>query len=316
MDTKKISVVVPVKNGMDTLERFIDGIKKQTLFDALELIIVDSGSNDGSVNYLSALPFVKLVSIDPKTFNHGATRNLAVTHCNGDFILMTVQDAWTTDAKLLERMVNHFKDDETVGVCGYQVVPKIKGYNPHQWFRPQNVPKPKVVQFKDGAFNNLSPKEKYENCGWDNVIAMYRASTLKKIPFAATSFAEDMLWAKEVLGKGYKIVYDHRNRVNHYHHRFPDYIYKRIFIELYSIYKHFGYKMDMSVTNNMYIKILIRNIKWKLKPYWFFFNVRALKARQRANTIFTEALQYGDKHLDKVYAEVCGTIPQGKTIKN
>ncbi|WP_047551009.1 glycosyltransferase family 2 protein [Psychroserpens sp. Hel_I_66] len=311
----KISIVVPVKNGIDTLERLIKGVEIQSLFNITEVVIIDSGSTDGSIDYVSKFPFVNVVAIDPKTFNHGATRNLAVKHCKGEFVLMTVQDAWTTDKRLLERMVSHFDDKEVMGVCGHQVVPHIKEFNPHQWYRPQNEAIPKFVQFEKGEFDNLSPKEQFSFCGWDDVISMYRKSALIEIPFLKTDFAEDLLWAKHTLRAGHKIVYDRRNMVNHYHHYFPEYVYKRIFVEKYAIYKHFGYHLDASVPLYKYFNLLLSNLKWKMNPYWFFFNFRALRARNEANHLFDVSLAKGDAYLDKMYQEVCGVIPQGRINK-
>lgn len=312
MTSKKISVVVPVKNGIATLERFIKGIQLQTLFGQLEVIIIDSDSTDGSVAYLQQFDFVKVISIDPNTFNHGATRNLGAQYCQGEFILMTVQDAWTTDPQLLERMHAHFKDAEVMGVCGQQVVPHIKELNPHKWFRPVSQPKPKTVNFKDGRFSNLSPKEQFSYCGWDNVIAMYRKSALIEMPFVTTDFAEDLIWSKQALSKKHKLVYDRRNKVNHYHHAYPTYVFKRIFIELYAIHKYFNYQPDKSVTQLEYLKVILRNFKWGLHPKWIGFNLSALKAQNKANTKFHKALHKGDLHLDEIYKKVCGKIPQGR----
>ena len=312
MATKKISIVVPVKNGIETLERFIKGVQLQTCFKDTEVVIIDSGSTDGSVAYLSQFDFVKLIAIDPKTFNHGSTRNLAVTYCKGEFVLMTVQDAWTTDPLLIERMLSHFKDIEVMGVCGHQIVPHMKGMNPHKWFRPQNEPLPKAIQFKNGAFHHLSPKEQFGYCGWDNVIAMYRKSALIAMPFITTDFAEDLIWAKQALSAQHKLVYDHRNRVNHYHHAYPDYVYKRIFIESYAIYKHFNYERHVKVPIAIYVKMLFRNIKWGLSPYWMVFNFRALRAQDKADDLFHKALNKGETYLDKTYKAVCGSIPQGQ----
>lgn len=312
----KISIVIPVRNGMDTLHKTITGIQNQSIFSNCEVIVIDSGSTDGTVEFLSQFPFVKVIPIDPKTFNHGATRNLAIDYCNGEFIFMTVQDAWIIDREMLSRMVGNFEDPEVMGVCGNQIVPREKGTNPHQWSRPQTIPQPKSVQFKIGDFLNLSPKEQFSYCGWDNVVSMYRASGLKDLPFITTQFAEDLAWAKSALIAGHKIVYDPRCKVNHYHHSYPDYVFKRFFIVLYSVYRHFGYPIDLSVPKSTYYKVLVRNVKWKLHPSWILFNIKALLARDKANALFKKSLQNGENELESTFKKVCGEIPQGKINKN
>ena len=76
-----VSVVIPVKNGIDTLASCLDGIFGQTLRDKLEVIIIDSGSTDGTLDLLKKYP-VRVYNLPPKEFNHGETRNLGVALCN------------------------------------------------------------------------------------------------------------------------------------------------------------------------------------------------------------------------------------------
>src|SRR5689334_1039468 len=93
-----ISVVVPVKDGAPWLDSCIKGIMQQTLFAKTEIIAIDSGSTDGSLDILKKYP-VKVVSIKPAEFNHGLTRNYALQFCKGTYVVMTVQDATATDDK-------------------------------------------------------------------------------------------------------------------------------------------------------------------------------------------------------------------------
>ena len=310
-----ISIIIPVKNGDTTIDKCIDGWLSQTLFYKTEIIVIDSGSSDDTLSKLESRP-VKIVEIPPNEFNHAATRNLGVSHAKGDFILFTVQDAWTKDNQLLERMHSHFVDPEVVGVCGQQVVPHEKGMNPHGWFRPLSEAGFRSVQIAEGAFDKLSPLEKYDACSWDNVISMYRKKALEAIPFQKSDFAEDLMWAKDALQRGYKLVYDQRNKVFHYHHAVSDFVFKRTFIELYSIYNIFGYQKKLNVPALLYLKIVYRNIKWNIHPKWILFNMRAKMARHRAYKTFATALQGGEDVLRQKYLRICGQIPQGRSYND
>ena len=224
-----ISVVIPVKNGEETIKKCLDGLLLQTLSDKLEIIIVDSGSKDSTLEILNNYP-IRLIQIDPGSFNHGGTRNLGVREAKGDLIFMTVQDAWTDDIRFLEKMAVHFLDNEVVGVCGQQIVPHLKPNNPHEWFRPISDPEIREFQFKNiKEFENIPPDEKRWICGWDDVVAMYRASTIKnELPFSHIEFGEDLDWAQRALKTGRKIVYDTHAKVNHYHHLNGQQAYNRI----------------------------------------------------------------------------------------
>src|SRR5690606_29901992 len=244
-----------------------------TLFSRCEVVVVDSGSTDGSVGFLSQFPFVRVIPIDPKSFNHGATRNLAVQHTKGNYVVMTVQDAMPSDEIWLDRMLRHFEDTSVAGVCGQQIVPHHSDKNPHEWFRPQSDPIIRAVQFKSKAdFDSLSPLEKRLACGWDDVNAMYRKNVLEEIPFEPVAFGEDMLWAKAALQQGHKLIYDYSVRVNHYHYQSPDYTFRRVLITNVFIYKCFGLVRNSIYSLKDYALVVYRNFKWRLHPKWIIHN--------------------------------------------
>jgi rhamnosyltransferase len=307
----KISIIIPVKNGMDTLPKAIEGIQKQTLFSECELVVVDSGSTDGSVSFLEQFPFVRVIPIDPKSFNHGATRNLGVQNAEGEFIAMTVQDAVPSDAFWLENMLRHFKDFEVAGVCGQQIVPHDADKNPHEWFRPQSNPIIKIVQFKKKVdFEGLTPKEKRTACGWDDVNAMYRKSVLEQLPFETVAFGEDMLWAKAALERGHKLIYDYAVRVNHYHYQFPEYTYKRVLITNVFIYKCFGLVRSRLYGLKEYALIVYRNIKWGLHPKWIWHNFEILSNHNKATKTLLKALE--NNTLPELEQSLALNVPLGK----
>jgi rhamnosyltransferase len=127
-----------------------------------EILVVDSGSTDGTLEILQEYPKVKLVEIPGAEFNHGTTRNLGPKHTTGEFLLYTVGDARPTDNQWLERMLQPMLDDATLmAVCGQQVVPHDPANNPVEWFRPVSVPKLRTVQIASpAAFQALPPPEK------------------------------------------------------------------------------------------------------------------------------------------------------------
>ena len=45
-----ISVVIPVKNGGSDLVRCLEGIRRQIVDERIEIVVVDSGSTDGSAD--------------------------------------------------------------------------------------------------------------------------------------------------------------------------------------------------------------------------------------------------------------------------
>lgn len=308
-----VSIIIPTKNGAPTLRKCLNAIAAQT-YKKVEVIVIDSGSEDETIAIASDFSFVNIVEIPSYSFNHGTTRNLGVKEAKGEYLLYTVQDAFAVSNDWIETMLEHFlQDREIVGVCGQQIVPHDQDKNPHEWFRPYSLPIPRVVHFPDPKeLKALSPKEFYQACGWDNVNAMYRKCILLKVPFQERSFGEDMAWAKEVVVNGNKIVYDFRCRVNHYHHSTYDYTYRRTLTVLYNIYFNFGFVREINYSPIHYLKIIYRNFKYKAEPGWIYFNWMKMFAAKKAYNDMLNALEKGETALQQLHLKNCGMPPQGK----
>ena len=311
-----ISVVIPVKNGIDTLPSCLDGIFRQTLKENLEVIIIDSGSTDGTLELLSRYP-VKVHHLPPKEFNHGETRNLGVNLARGAFVVMTVQDATPASADWIELMIKHFDNPEVAGVCGQQIVGSDSDKNPLQWFSPAGEAKPFLVQFKDtAAFSSLPGKKQHQYCNWDDVTTMYRKSIKDKIPFKKLMFSEDTLWAKDALSLGYAIVYDYRARVYHYHHQSFGFYFKRTYIILYQNFKFYDYirfpKNPLVSIPQIIVRITRKKIPFKQKVSWLFYNLNLVIASWSAALIFAViASTSGIKGVETSQKKFVGYPPQG-----
>jgi rhamnosyltransferase len=311
-----ISIVIPVKNGDYWLEDTLTSIEKQTLFPCTEIIAIDSGSTDLSLDILKKHA-VRVIQIAPATFNHGLTRNLGVEAARGEFIVMTVQDAKPADEFWLQHLMHGFENDANVaGVCGQQIVPHDLDKNPIEWFRPQSPPGIKKFYFSDpNEFESLAPSEKRRACGWDNVTAMYRRSVLLEIPFKETNFAEDALWAKDALLKGYSIVYNNVARVYHYHLNEPDYVLRRSYTVYYHFFLYFGFKPTevqnglTSLLRNAKVLIFEKELSVADKLKWFIYNWKLRKSINHSVALFLKHCKLGKEGLLQKHNEICKTVP-------
>lgn len=325
MDTRTvpnplITVVIPVKNGIDTLPACLDGIFRQTLHNLLEVLVIDSGSTDGTTDLLSRYP-VRVHSIPPKEFNHGETRNLGVRLAKGQFVVMTVQDATPATDTWLEIMLAHFDDPAVAAVCGQQIVGHEPDKNPLQWFLPASEARPERIAFDNPEqFTRLPGKKQHSYCHWDDVNAMYRKSALEALPFRKLMFSEDTLWARDALAGGLTIVYDYRARVYHYHHQTFRFYFKRTYIILYQNYKFYNY---IQFPPNPFIRVpqvVVRILRKKIpigaRLKWLVYNLNLVAASWTATLLFAFNARFrGLKGVESSQAYFVGYPPQGVQSK-
>jgi rhamnosyltransferase len=316
-----ISVVIPVKNGADTLRKCLDGIFSQTLRDRLEVIILDSGSSDGTLELLKEYP-VSVKPVAPGEFNHGDTRNLGVDLAKGEFVALTVQDAAPASDDWLETMLRHFENPDVAGVCGQQIVAHDPDKNPLQWFRPSSEAAPFTVWFSDpSVFSAMSGRLQHSYCNWDDVNAMYRKSMKAELPFRRIMFSEDTLWARDALLKGLTLVYDYRARVYHYHHQNFDFYFKRNYIILYQNYKFYNYIKFPANPLVQIPRIIVRLLRMSLSPgektKWIKYNLALVAASWKASLLFwIIARLKGMDGIEASQKKYVGLPPQGvQTIK-
>lgn len=314
----KISVIIPVRNGAQTLGLCLSSLSKQTVKDQLEIIVLDSMSTDGSREI--ALSYgVQIVDIPNGTFDHGLTRNKGVQAATGELIYLTVQDAWISDTGMLERMASHFEDISVKAVVGHQAVPHEKDKNPFIWYWPISAPSvtEKLIAGIE-AFKKLTVKEQQSLVAWDDVVAMYRKDVLLQQPFVQTAFAEDWIWSFSALQKGWKLLHDSSLVVYHYHHHSFQYAFKSCYTINYHFYKFFKYQpayptLLLPVIRAIYHLLKHQQLSLKEKIYWIGHNVLGKLGNFFSTILFLIRLNMGgESSIEKGYQKYCRVIPQGK----
>ncbi|HGK4725619.1 TPA: glycosyltransferase family 2 protein, partial [Klebsiella pneumoniae] len=79
----KCVIAIPTYNGNELWKEVVSNLKKYVPSD-ITIQIVDSGSTDGTVELASEAGF-KVMKIRSEDFNHGGTRNLAVSEYLNEF---------------------------------------------------------------------------------------------------------------------------------------------------------------------------------------------------------------------------------------
>lgn len=120
----KASVIIPTKNpGLNFQEVLAAVLSQSTSFD-YEVLVIDSGSSDGTIEYVEGLrdQRVRLHCIEPTSFGHGRTRNLGVSLTTGQYAVLITHDAMPVDENWLANMVATADADlQIAGVFGRHI---------------------------------------------------------------------------------------------------------------------------------------------------------------------------------------------------
>ena len=103
--TPAVSVVILTYNGGDVLRQSLDAIFRQEIDAELEVVIVDSGSTDGTET-LDQTYDIRLVRIPHEGFKYGYARNLGFRTATGEYIATISQDFVPRDETWLSYLVN------------------------------------------------------------------------------------------------------------------------------------------------------------------------------------------------------------------
>ena len=101
MRAPSLSVVIPTLNAACELDNLLGLIEAQTL-RPLDVLVVDSSSEDGTAAEAAKHPGVRFDRIKRKDFNHGLTRDMALRRTEGDFVCFLTQDAVPASERYLE----------------------------------------------------------------------------------------------------------------------------------------------------------------------------------------------------------------------
>lgn len=106
---KKVSVIIPVYNSQQYIEKCVNSVVNQT-YKKLEIIIIDDNSNDDSLKIIKSIKDKRIKIIELKK-NKGVAcaRNEGVKIATGDYICyIDSDDYWKKDK--IEKQVEFIKD--------------------------------------------------------------------------------------------------------------------------------------------------------------------------------------------------------------
>jgi GT2 family glycosyltransferase len=115
-----VSVIIVNWNGMDYLKDCLDSLRAQT-FPDFEVILVDNGSTDGSVQYLREnYPGWVRVLPNPRNEGFSGGNNRGIRAASGKYIVLLNNDA-QADARWLEELVKVAEKNPRAGMLASKI---------------------------------------------------------------------------------------------------------------------------------------------------------------------------------------------------
>jgi rhamnosyltransferase len=206
-------IIVPVRNGGARWREAASALRT-ALPDPSLVGVVDSGSSDGSDRVAVESGF-EIERIDPRTFNHGRTRQMAVERfCEGrEFAVFLTHDAVLEACGSLDELLGAFSDPQVGAAYGRQL--------PHRQAGPFEA---HMVLFNYGTVSETrsladAPRLGIKAAYISNSFGAYRLSALRACGGFPSHLilGEDTCVAVKMLLSGWKVRYCADARVRHSH---------------------------------------------------------------------------------------------------
>jgi glycosyltransferase involved in cell wall biosynthesis len=165
----KISIIMPVYNEKQFLEECLDSYFSQTLVAECELICVDDGSTDESLEIMRAYSerypgYVRLLT--QANQGSGKARNLGISVATGEYVAFLDADDLYPDKHVLETLYRAAKDNRVQiaggslimfdSTCEYSDYATTAGFEGHTFLES------KMMDYRDYQFDYGYPRFIYE----------------------------------------------------------------------------------------------------------------------------------------------------------
>ncbi len=211
-----VSIIVRSFNEAWALRETLPALQAQD-YRNWELIVIDSGSTDGSVELIQKANPRFFIQIKPQEYNPSRVMNLGMKLADSEFGIFLNADATPQGSDWLRPLVKALQDPRTAAVFGKQIPrPDCQAVFAHDYERCFGANR--------------------ESARWEHFFSM-ASSGLRKDIWSQRGFLEKMQYSEDdeytrwCADQGYRIVYAPESVAMHSHNYTPQQAYKRSFGE-------------------------------------------------------------------------------------
>lgn len=209
-----VSIILRSFNEAWALRDTLSALKEQD-YANWELIVIDSGSTDGSQELIHSAQPAQFIQIQPHEYNPSKVMNLGMRLSRSNTCIFLNADATPQGPQWLRPLVSALQDPKTAAVFGGQ------------------IPRPDCQAVYACDYDRCFGPNR-ESARWDHFFSMVSSGIRKDIwsqrGFLETlQYAEDDEYTRWAKAHGYNVVYCPEAVVMHSHNYTPAQAYKRSF---------------------------------------------------------------------------------------
>jgi len=198
------SIVIRAKNEASAIGETLDSIYAQRSAPGFEVIVVDSGSTDGTLDIVRKTE-ARVIEIPPESFTYGRALNIGIAAARGEFVVALSAHSTPVNDRWLASMIEPFRDPTIGAVYGRQL-PRA------------NATRLELFGMWLSGVASETPRRQQRDMMFSNANGAYRRGLTLEHPFdERLPGAEDLAWADWIERQGWAVYYQPTAAVYHSH---------------------------------------------------------------------------------------------------
>jgi len=215
MNDGNVTIAIPHFQTLDLIRLCLRSIRKLTS-PPYEVIVIDNGSKDASLDYLRSVTWIQLIerheeSMKSESWAHGSALDIGLKHTETEFFLSVHSDVVIQDAEWLHKLIDPFKQNPRIACAGSGKLEEISAA--YHLFKKLGDIKGLIRFLRKTVSHDATIKNNYRHPEYIRTIcALYRTDILKQehlsfLPVEEKGLTSGQHLYYELMQRGYHTNY-------------------------------------------------------------------------------------------------------------